>query len=75
MQNGVQVPILYDSFLLLKHQRHYGTYKREFFGIVEFCRKHNHYFYSRETYTTYTDHMPLTRFLDSPTVMQGGPVN
>ena len=28
MQNGVLVPILYDSFLLVKHQRHYGTYKR-----------------------------------------------
>ncbi|PHH85636.1 hypothetical protein CDD83_146 [Cordyceps sp. RAO-2017] len=66
MQDGKQVtvPILYDSFLLTKTQRGYGTYKRELCVLAEFCRRHKHYFLARETSVIYTDHMPLTWFLD-----------
>lgn len=53
-------PILYDSFLFTKTQRQYGTYKRELCALVEFCRRHRHFFY---TSTVFTDHMPLTWFL------------
>ncbi|KAF4509430.1 hypothetical protein G6O67_003606 [Ophiocordyceps sinensis] len=56
-------PILYDSFLFTKTQRQYGTYKRELCALVEFCRRHRHFFCGRSLSTVYTDHMPLTWFL------------
>lgn len=60
LQKGIQVPILYNSFLFNKGQRSYSTYKRELAIIVEFCRKHSHYFMASEPSAIHIDHMPLT---------------
>ncbi|KAI1003141.1 hypothetical protein K3495_g5069 [Podosphaera aphanis] len=57
--------ILFDSFILSKTERNYGTYKRELFGIVSFCRKVHWMFMSSDTSIIFTDHKPLTHFLDS----------
>ncbi|KAI0995068.1 hypothetical protein K3495_g13114 [Podosphaera aphanis] len=58
-------PILFDSFLLNKTERNYGTYKSELFGIVSFCRKFSWMFMSHEASTIFTDHKPLIYFMDS----------
>ncbi|KAF7550335.1 hypothetical protein G7046_g8046 [Stylonectria norvegica] len=65
MKDGVLVPILYDSFLFTKCQRNYGTYKRELCAIMEFCRRHGHFFGSFQLSTIFTDHKPLTWFITS----------
>ncbi|KAI0995442.1 hypothetical protein K3495_g12736 [Podosphaera aphanis] len=57
--------ILFDSFLLNKTERNYGTYKRELFGIVSFCRKFSWMFMSHEASTIFTHHKPLIYFMDS----------
>lgn len=41
-QSGVDVPILFDSFLFTQPQRNYGVYKRGLLAIVEFCRKYDY---------------------------------
>lgn len=64
-RDGIQYPVLYDSFLFTRTQRNYGTYKRELYAIVEFCRRHNHFFKAQQRSTVYTDHKPLTWFLES----------
>ncbi|XDG01516.1 hypothetical protein ABKA04_001131 [Annulohypoxylon sp. FPYF3050] len=68
MQDGICKPILYDSFLFVKTQRNYGTYKRELCTIVEFSRRHERYLRSPIPSIIYTDHKPLTFFLVSPNV-------
>ena len=65
VQDGIEVPILYDSFLFSRTQRNYGTYKRELLTIVEFCRKHSHFFLAPKQSVIFTDHRPLTWFLDA----------
>ncbi|KAI0992935.1 hypothetical protein K3495_g15249, partial [Podosphaera aphanis] len=59
------VPILFDSITLNRGQRNYGTYKRELFAIVEFTRKYNYMFRTKSPSTVYTDHRPLTYFLET----------
>ncbi|KAI1872008.1 uncharacterized protein JN550_004211 [Neoarthrinium moseri] len=68
IQRDVPKPILYDSFLFTKTQRNYGTYKRELCAIVEFVRRHVTYFQATAQSIIYTDHKPLTFFIDSPNV-------
>ncbi|KAK6211749.1 pol polyprotein [Colletotrichum tabaci] len=65
MQDAGLVPVLYDSFLLTKSQRNYGTYKRELLAIVEFCRRHSHFLRTEKPSTIFTDHKPITWFLSS----------
>lgn len=60
-----EVPIAYDGFTFTKSQRKYGTYKRELCGIVEFCRKYEHFLRSAEPGIVFTDRQPLTYFLRS----------
>ncbi|PTB66846.1 hypothetical protein BBK36DRAFT_1140613 [Trichoderma citrinoviride] len=43
------------------------TYKRELYCIMEFSRRHGHYFRAPDESVIYTDHKPLTWFLDSST--------
>ncbi|TGJ79929.1 hypothetical protein E0Z10_g8846, partial [Xylaria hypoxylon] len=66
-QEKVDVPLVYDSFLFNKPQRSYGTYKRELLAIVEFTRRHVRFFINPPGIRSivYTDHKPLTFFLDS----------
>ncbi|KAI1000816.1 hypothetical protein K3495_g7381 [Podosphaera aphanis] len=64
------VPILFDSMALNFSQQNYGTYKRELFAIVEFTRKYNYMLHTKDPSTIYTDHRPLTYFLDT-THMEG----
>lgn len=61
----LEVPILYDSINLNSSQRNYGTYNRELLAIVTFARKYDYLFRAHETSTIFTDHKPLSFFLDS----------
>jgi hypothetical protein len=61
----IEVPILFDSFVFSSTQCNYSTYKKELCAIVEFCCKYRHYFFSKEASIIFTDHKPLTYFLDS----------
>jgi hypothetical protein len=61
----IKVPILFDSFVFSSTQYNYSTYKKELYTIVEFCHKYYHYFFSKEVSIIFTDHKPLTYFLDS----------
>lgn len=65
LREKVVLSILYDSFLFKNPQRNYSTYKRELCAIIEFCRRHRHYFTARETSIIFTDHKPLTWFINS----------
>lgn len=65
VRQKVPYPILYDAFMFTRTQRNYGTFKRELFAIVEFCRRHRHFFSCREPSIIFTDHKPLTWFIDS----------
>ncbi|POS82252.1 hypothetical protein EPUL_005966, partial [Erysiphe pulchra] len=58
-------PTLYDSTLLNKTQRNYGTYKRELLAIVTYAKKYSYMFAGKQG-KVMTDHKPLTRFLESP---------
>jgi transposase InsO family protein len=62
-QGNKEVPILLDSFLFTKTQRNYGVYKRELMAIVEFSRKHEHMLRGSDISTVWTDHKPITYFL------------
>lgn len=64
--NGSPVPkpVLYDSSMLNKTQRSYGTYKRELLGIYTFAKKYS-YMFSAHRGRLMTDHKPLTTFLGS----------
>jgi hypothetical protein len=64
-EKPIEVPILFDSFVFSSTQCNYRTYKRELCAIVEFCHKYRHYFFSKESSIIFTDHKPLTYFLDS----------
>ena len=59
------MPILFDSFVFSSTQYNYRTYKKELCVIVKFCHKYRHYFFSKEASIIFTDHKPLTYFLDS----------
>ncbi|POS81945.1 hypothetical protein EPUL_005678, partial [Erysiphe pulchra] len=58
-------PILFDSFIFNHTERKYGTYKRDIFGIVSFCRKYAWMLRTQEQSIIFTDHKPLTHFMDS----------
>ncbi|KAI1005393.1 hypothetical protein K3495_g2822 [Podosphaera aphanis] len=45
-------------------QRNCGAYKRELFAIIEFTRKYSYIFRTKDSSTIYTDHRPLTYFLE-----------
>jgi RNase H-like domain found in reverse transcriptase/Integrase zinc binding domain/Integrase core domain len=64
----IEVPILYDSVLLKAPERNYGTYKRELLAIITFARKYTHMFLAEEQSVFFTDHKPLTLFMDSHNV-------
>ena len=59
------MPILFDLFVFSSTQCNYSTYKKELYTIVEFCCKYRYYFFSKEVLIIFTDHKPLTYFLDS----------
>ena len=61
----IEVPIFFDLFVFSLTQRNYRTYKKEPCVIVKFCCKYRHYFFSKEASIIFTDHKPLTYFLDS----------
>ncbi|KAI0991496.1 hypothetical protein K3495_g16691, partial [Podosphaera aphanis] len=62
--SSVPRPVLYDSSMLTKTQRSYGTYKRELLGIFTFAKKYS-YMFSTHRGKLMTDHKPLTTFLGS----------
>ncbi|PPJ53210.1 hypothetical protein CBER1_11916 [Cercospora berteroae] len=62
-QNGVYVPLLYDSFTFTPTERNYDTYKRELKAMVVFCEKHGHMLQNSQKSIVWTDHQPLTTFL------------
>ncbi|KAI0991863.1 hypothetical protein K3495_g16324, partial [Podosphaera aphanis] len=64
-QEGAEVPILYDSNILTKAEKNYGTYKRELLGIVTFAKKYDYLLMGNEKNVIYTDHKPLSYFMDS----------
>lgn len=64
---SAEVPIIYDAFTFSKPQKNYGVYKKELCAIVEFARKYEHMLRSSRTSTIFTDHKPLTYFLQSST--------
>ncbi len=63
--DGVTRPIFYDSQLLSPPERNYDTYKRELKAIVTFVTKHGHMMQHPELSTVWTDHKPLTGFINS----------
>lgn len=64
--DGVEHPVAYDSMTLSKAERNYGTYKRELLAMVKFATKY-HYHFENLIWKTlfFTDHKPLTTFLNS----------
>lgn len=67
LQNDRWVPILYDSFTFSPTERNYGVYKRELKAMVVFATRHAHMLQGPRTSTIWTDHEPLTGFLNSDT--------
>lgn len=66
-QNGVNRPILYDSFAFTTTEQRYDTYKRELRAICKFTSKHQHMLRGSITSIIHTDHKPLVTFLNSDT--------
>lgn len=65
LQDGVKVPIVFDSFTFSKAERNYDTYKRELLAIVRFCKKFRHMLNNEEKSTVWTDHKPLVGFMNA----------
>ena len=62
----VEVPIVYNSFLLAPTRRKYPIYKRELYAIVTFVTKYD--YLCKHPYlpaVVHTDHKPLVHFLTS----------
>ena len=64
----IEYPLHFDSFLFNPTERNYGTYKRELFSIINWCRKYYYMLVNNEPSTIFTDHKPLTYFLRASAV-------
>jgi hypothetical protein len=62
----VVFPLLFDSFQFNATQQKYHTYKRELLAIHDFSMKWQHLLRAKDISIIWTDHKPLTYFLDSP---------
>ena len=65
IQEGEKKPLIYESFAFSKPEGNYDTYRRELCAIVKFSRKYCHMLRAEGISTIFTDHKPLTRFMNA----------